>query len=439
MLKKHWFSFILICSFLFSSFLAFYIKHPIEEIPDSYSYDNIAINLATGHGYVDENYKPTMEREPLYPFFLALIYFIFGHNYTVVQFIQIILFLMTLIFVYKIATITFDKIVAKYALILTAFFPTLMNYPAYILSETLFTFLLAIFIFSCLKIYTNAKMIYYILSGFTFGALVICKCFMLLFVLVLFLWGVCFGRSFKKTILMIIICFAMILPWMYRNYVYFNTLGLRTAAGGALWGDKVQKLDYQFKDFKETVIFTISENLGKKMFPNAVDNPRDFLFKEDILVREKIYPELRAKGYTDSEIQRIMIRKIMKRPVKFLLVSTLDLLKMTQFSYLPTLNQPHIIENFKNFAYGDTLLSSLRAIFRSLAYFLILFSIIGMFISKSLWKTRIFLFIIIAYFNLLYSLIYGHGRYAVPLIPYYIILSFFRKRINEKFTFTLKV
>ena len=69
------------------------------------------------------------------------------------------------------------------------------------------------------------------------------------------------------------------------------------------------------------------------------------------------------------------------------------------------------------------LLSLLRGIFRLLAYLLILFSMIAMWIRRTEWKKWIFLAILICYTTLIYSLIYGHGRYSVPLIPYYIILS----------------
>lgn len=441
MLKKYWFSLILVSSFALSCLLTFLIQHPLEESPDSYSYDNIAVNLVSGHGYTDENYKLTMEREPVYPFFLALVYFIFGHNYPVVQLIQILLFLITLVYVYKIALIVFDEIRARWAFTFTAFFPTLLNYPAYILSETLFTLLLAVFIYLCLKISLAKEIKYCILAALTFGVLVLTKSIMLGFSLFLFLWVFWFTRSFKKIILTAAVSFVIISPWVYRNHAYFDTFDLRGSiemSTGEVLFYKVRKLDYKLKDFKEAVVFTISENLGKKIFPEAIDNPRDFLFKEDILVHNKLMPELRARRYTDDEIKRKMIHEIMNRPAKFILISTLDVLKMTQFSYLPTLNQAHIIENFNKITHGSSLLSLLRAAFRSLAYFLILFTIIGILMYRNIWHKWIFLFIVIVYFNLAYSIIYGHGRFSVPIIPYYIILSV-PLILKIKDNFTIKV
>jgi hypothetical protein len=205
----------------------------------------------------------------------------------------------------------------------------------------------------------------------------------------------------------------MIMPWLTRNYLRFGIFSLRAGS----------ELPLCIKVHKESIIFTISESLGKKVFPDVIDDPRDFLLREDILVSEKIYPQLKAAGYGDKEIKSMMMKEIMKRPFKFLLVSSLDLLKMSEFSYLPMLIQPHVIANFKKIPQGAILLSLLRAIFRSLAYLLILFTLIGMFICRSFWKKWIFLFVIIAYFNIIYSLIYGYGRYAVSIIPYYVIFS----------------
>lgn len=422
MLKEKWFYFVLLFSLVISLFLAFGIGHPAYEMADAYGYDKLGFNLSIGKGFVDEENRPTMGREPAYPFFLAGIYSVAGHNHSAVRFVQIILFLLTVIFTYKTAKIVFNEEIAGCAMIMTAFFPTLVNYPAYILSETLFIFLLSLFVFFCIKLYLSNKLIYYFLSGITLGILILCKSITLFFIPVLFLWGILFCKSRLRICLMILMSMGIALPWVYRNYVNFDTFALRKGTELAL-SVKVQKLDYTFDDFKKNIIFTISEGLGKKIYPYAIEDPKDFLFKEDTLVREKILPELINRGYAPKEIRAMMIKKIIKRPIKFLAISSLDLLRMTQFSYLPALNQPHIIENFKKLRYGGILLFSLRAVFRALSCILILSFILGMYVKRDTWKRWMFLFIVIAYFTVIYSLIYGNARYSVPLIPYYIILS----------------
>jgi 4-amino-4-deoxy-L-arabinose transferase-like glycosyltransferase len=401
-------------------------KEPMQ--PDSYSYDTIGWNLAQGHGYVNAWDEITMEREPLYPFFLAVIYFLFGHNHFPAQISQITLFLLTVILVYRIARVVFNKETALYSMAIVAFFPTLINYPSYIVSETLFTFLTSLLVFSCIKIYFTNKWVYYILTGLILGMSALCKAVMLPFIFIIIFWLLLLrsktakGVLIKIIVLMSIFC-CVITPWMYRNYTNFGSFSLRAGSEVPLC-IKVLKLEYSLEDFKKAFIFTISENLGKKMFPGAVENPGDFLFKEDALVREKILPGLKEKGYSSKEIKSKMTAEMMKRPFKSLAVSSLDLLKMTQFTYIPILiDQEYIIKKITGFPCGIFLLSLLRGVFRLLAYLLILFSIWTMWIKRSEWKNWIFLVLLICYTNLIYILIYGHGRYGVPLIPYYVILA----------------
>ena len=397
-------------------------------MPDSNSYNAIGLSLSTGHGYTTENHELTMAREPAYPFFLACVYLIFGYSHIAAQMAQIALFLLTVILVYKTTNLIFGPRIAKYTMITTAFFPTLANYPAYILSETLFTFLLCLFVFVCTKLYIEDRWIYYILSGFILGIASLCKSIMLPFILILFLWIIILKKNNFRKALLGAICTVLIyivtaMPWMYRNYAHFGTFSLREGSEQILC-IKVQKLDYNFDDFKKAFVFTVSENLGQKIFPGVVEKPEDFLFKEDYLARGKILPEFENKGYSSKEIKDIMTAKIIKRPWKFLLISSLDLLKMTQFTYLPVLiDQEYIIKRFSVFKYGNNLLSLIRAVFRSFAYILILFSIIALFVQRALWKKWILLFLVISYISLSYSIVYGHGRYSVPLIPFYIILS----------------
>ncbi|MFA5388605.1 MAG: glycosyltransferase family 39 protein [Candidatus Omnitrophota bacterium] len=428
MFKEKRFLYILTGSFIFGLVLLFLTKTPMQ--PDSYSYDAIGLNIANGHGYTDSAGNLTMEREPLYPLFLALVYSMFGHNYFFVQLLQILLFLATTILVYKIAGIIFKEKIAFYSMTVTAFFPTLVNYSSYILSEALFTFLLALVVFLGMKVYFTSRFSYYLLFGMALGLAALCKVIMLPFLFIAVMWLILLKIKSADNKGLIIKIFAMslificlTLPWMSRNYTKFGDFSLREGSLEPLC-IKVQKLDYNFNDLKQSLVFILSENLGKKVFPNAVENPRDFLFREDILVREKILPELKSKGYSANKIKNTMIKEIMRRPVKFIAVSSIDLLKMTQFTYLPALiDQEYLIKKISSIRYGSLALSLFRGVFRLLAYLMIAFSVMGMLEQKMLWRKWVFLLIVISYVSLAYAVIYGHGRYSVPLIPYYIILS----------------
>jgi len=421
--KNRWLILVLLISFTISAILAFVVRHPFDKNSDAYGYDKIGWNLASGRGYTFENNRPTMFREPAYPSFLALVYLGAGHNHTAARFVQIFLFLGTVLLTYKTATMIFNEKFARIALVITAFFPTLANYPAYLISETLFVFLLSLFVFFCVKMKREAAAIYFIASGLTLGILILCKIIMFPFFVLLAAWGLFYCRKTLKTIVMLAICLTLVMSWMFRNYLVLGTFTVVKGRSEGALCIKVQKLDYTVNDFKKALAFTISEYLGSRIYPAEVVKPRDFLFKEDTLVREVVLPRLKREGYTDKEIRKLMLSKIRRRPLKFLAISCLDLLRLTQFSYLPTLNQPNVIKAFMGLPRGAIVLALYRAIFRLLAPFLIMLSVYGMIITRSSYRDWIFIFAIMVYFMVMYSLVSGHGRYAVPIIPYFNILA----------------
>ena len=154
--SKYILAIILLLSILNSVFFVFVFDNPIYG--DAKEYEIIALSITNGHYSLDayEPYSPTMHREPLYPFLLSIIFKIVGYQtlpqaepfyYNVVYIIQILLFSITCLFTILISKEIFNKKVATLSGILISIFPTLANYPSFLLSETLFSFLLISFVF----------------------------------------------------------------------------------------------------------------------------------------------------------------------------------------------------------------------------------------------------------------------------------------------------
>ena len=78
----------LLALFLRLIFLAVYDTMPRK---DAVSMDRIAWSLAKGEGYVWPDGSATAHRPPVYPFFLSVIYRLFGHDYKAVKIIQCLL------------------------------------------------------------------------------------------------------------------------------------------------------------------------------------------------------------------------------------------------------------------------------------------------------------------------------------------------------------
>ena len=76
---------IFIISIALASFFAAFSR-PVVQDDDPGQYDTIGWNIAQGNGFSlarSGPFTPTMLREPLYPYFLGVIYKIFGHDYRI--------------------------------------------------------------------------------------------------------------------------------------------------------------------------------------------------------------------------------------------------------------------------------------------------------------------------------------------------------------------
>ena len=187
-IDKRFLLIVFLISFSMGTFFAFCFRHPIKM--DASVYNTIGWNLARGNGFSSQAlapFIPTMYREPVYPYFLGAIYKIFGHSYVVVYFFQIFIFSLTCILVYLLARDIFSEKVAKYSALFAAICPTLANYPSYLLTETLFTFLLCLSILVLMKAVKTHRVKLFFASGVILGITVLCKAAMLLFFFIVFL------------------------------------------------------------------------------------------------------------------------------------------------------------------------------------------------------------------------------------------------------------
>lgn len=219
--------------------------------------------------------------------------------------------------------------------------------------------------------------------------------------------------------------FAVVAPWSYRNYRLFGTPQISLRGGNALW-EAGDRLADAAQNIKHEIAFNFSEYLGDKLFPGTVSRPQDFILRESNRSHEK---ELRlsGEGHSPVEIDRMMAaegkKMIMAHPFKFLAHMPVEFIKMTAFIYLPELNEPRTIAFFNGIKYGVPILSMLRGVLRLSAYPILLFAAIGIFITRYSWRKWFFIAALIVYVNVVYSMLFALGRYAVPLIPFYLIFA----------------
>ena len=138
---------------LFLRLLAVFGQKEIDRVPrsDASGYDEIAVNLASGNGLsqsINGSMTPIAYRTPVYPMFLAGIYYMLGHHYIAVKIIQAILGALFCIIVFLISNIIYENAaIGLIASLCTALYkPFISGFlfyggPASMYSESFFTFM----------------------------------------------------------------------------------------------------------------------------------------------------------------------------------------------------------------------------------------------------------------------------------------------------------
>jgi len=194
-------------------------------VTDAKDYDNLGVQLSQWKGYVDSLGKPTAFRPPVYPLFLGVIYYVFGHNLIIVQLIQSLLGAGICLLVYFIAMIVSDRKVAGISAYVCCFYPPLVINTLEILSELLFTFFMLSGIWIILG---KNRLINYILSGLLFGLALLTRPFIIFFFPLLAFWIVIKnkgnkGNAFKKVIIFFVTLLFVLVPWTLRNYYQLHS------------------------------------------------------------------------------------------------------------------------------------------------------------------------------------------------------------------------
>ncbi|MBL7196564.1 MAG: glycosyltransferase family 39 protein [Candidatus Omnitrophica bacterium] len=425
---------ILLISAFLSCFLLLGIKHPVHQ-GDAPQYDLLGWNMREGNGFSyseDAPFIPSMDREPAYPAFLSVIFFVFGHKYLPVQIFQIFIFILICIFIYLLSKESFDSRIAKYSLSLAAFCPTLISYPMFLFSETLAYLLIVLMIFSLTRAIKKPSLSRFAAAGIISGIAILCKAivfsfFILAAVSLIFIIAGNWKKKVLSVLLFSVCCFMVITPWMLRNYYNFGKFAISSRGGKVLWMS-AQKVDYTQREIKKQGVFILSESLGDKLYPDKNRVKTSDVYLADALKTNQHELELQKKGYSPVQIDDIFFKealdKIKLHPVKYLLLRPLDMVKMLSFIYLPSLNQFHVLDNIKN---GSPFLKYSVLLFKGLmrlsAYIIAVLAITGMYLKRKEWLNWYFLFLFIVYINVSYGLLFGDGRYASVLVPFYLIFA----------------
>ena len=417
-------------------FFALFFVFPVDESRymrgDGEGYLTIARNVAFSGAYslsIGRPFEPTTYREPAYPFFLSLVLRFFGTNPVYLMLSQMFLLYLSAILFGNAASIVIGPTIGRLLRFFVLFYPTLIDYCRFALSEILALFLLSLFVFSFIKILKKGHFLWVIMGGFSFAALMLCKAMMFYFTpVVLFLFSVLFYKQRKLAVRVFFMCLLaclFILPWAFRVHSLSGKWSVTSGREGINLYARAYKLNYSGFDILKDLIFNFSENLGRRIFPSATDGLGRSTFT--YRVQEQIEPyvlSLRAEGLSEEQVNNRLVedstRLILSRPFKYLCMSLLELEKMLAFNHFPT--QSSNIGRDRN-PQDAGLLRFLRYIYRLTGYFMFFAALLGFWLVRKNWLSFFPLISVLLFVNLFYPLLFAEGRFNVPVLPVIILFD----------------
>jgi 4-amino-4-deoxy-L-arabinose transferase-like glycosyltransferase len=312
-----------------------YPHYPVAD--DAMEYDTYGWNMATERGFTDLDKAPVITRSPGYPFFLAVLYRIFGHSYVYVKFFQILISLFSLLFIFLLAKGVFGERVAFLSVSIGALYPPFISYNTFIYTETIFTFCVVSFIYFSWMAVVKMKNYFSFLAGLAIGYGALVRGEAILFLPASLLFGFIYLRKeLKRIVLIILVALCVITPWTIRNYKVFNKFVPISSQGGSLlwissYYDSGRKGEWMLWHFDDPYFVNLTKNLnsierdqllGKKGLENIKEHPffyakfcfkRFFMFwitghsNTFIKLSDETFNYFRTKFYLKAVIKTVLL------------------------------------------------------------------------------------------------------------------------------------
>ena len=217
---------------------------PLFDTPtmDAEYHDQWAQSILKGEDYTGGVFF----RAPLYPYFLALIYKVFGHNYFIPRLIQFIIGSLSCVLIYLLGRKVFNRRTGIIAGVIASFYGVLIYFDGELQLPVMEVFLDMLFIFAFIRAREKPSVKKWILCGIFLGLSALVRPNILLVGVALLVWilirstsngKIRFSRIPKSKSLIYAVCLVlgtilMILPVTFRNYIKGHDFVLISSQGG---------------------------------------------------------------------------------------------------------------------------------------------------------------------------------------------------------------
>ncbi|MBA2287854.1 MAG: glycosyltransferase family 39 protein [Ktedonobacteraceae bacterium] len=223
------------------------VAHDYQPSHDSLVYQSIALNLLQGHCFCIYPHIPTVDRAPLWPALIALIYGLFGpHDYFVRLFLCGI-GAGTCLLLSLFARDLFGQRMGMLAGVIAALYPELYIYDGWLYSESIYIFLLFALCYSLYRLQRASQrpLWAWIACGVLLALVAFVRPTGLLIIGIVMLWALFIAHTqripwpsiLKGAGATLLVSLALIAPWTLRNYlVSGGFVPIATGEGTVLLG-----------------------------------------------------------------------------------------------------------------------------------------------------------------------------------------------------------
>ncbi|MDO9464964.1 MAG: glycosyltransferase family 39 protein [bacterium] len=168
--------------------------------------------------------KGIYSQSPLYPYFLALIYSLFGHSSVMARIFQMIMGAGTCVLLYLIGSRIFNRTVGVISGIICSLYGVLIFYEGELLRVTVTVFLTVLLVFSIVCLSKSKKAVIWLIPGIVLGLLILCRPNNIILVLFILIWLVYVTLKNKKLLIKRFMCFFFgvlfaLTPLFIRNHI----------------------------------------------------------------------------------------------------------------------------------------------------------------------------------------------------------------------------
>lgn len=390
------------------------------------------MNLLAHQAFSDSRsapYEPNTVRTPVYPFYLAALYAIFGCHPFIAILLQTVIGSLSCLLVFKTGKILFQEKTALAAGLLVAFEYTNVIHANLLLSDTIFLFLFSVGVFFLAKFFAAGSNNDLIRAALFLGLSALCRpASVYFFVFLIGVFYLQFRRNLRlglrKYAIFTLTFMLTIAPWMIRNYVVADEFLISRHQ------QEVLRWNMSYLSGASTGLPSPQTAQEQNSNTNAVKTAKENQ-SFSITARIAHAAVLDAKKYMYGMISFFMIPGSNK---------LLELLEIPNYRLKNIDASKGLFEKVKTLGRRRSFWGLAWLCFCTI-YLLVLYATAGFGIYASLKRERVkasLLIVIISYFAIASAPFSSTDRYRLPIMPYVILFSccgafHLQSKFREKF------